>query len=123
LLRARGASVSGLPDRTLEVDFDLLGASLGTAVISGALSVLDPPLGVLTAVLAILAVAGWCHGRGRGPGRTARPPRRTDPLPLLALVVGGLLFVGFPFSVAPWGGFALGLSGVPLWFACRRGIA
>jgi hypothetical protein len=101
-------------------EFDVVGVSVGVAIVSGALSVFAASLGALTASLAVLALAGWCVLVGRAPPsiRPASIPRTGGALAAAGL--GWLLFVGETGPWHSWRGLALGLSLVPLWMDARR---
>jgi hypothetical protein len=101
-------------------EFDVVGVAVGTALVSGALSLVAPALSDLTGALAALAWAGWMSGAA---GRA---------LPLLRIVLGeargaivagaggALVFLFGPAGLAPFRALLLGLSLVPLWWVARR---
>lgn len=103
-----------------ELDFEAFGLAVGSAVISGALSLALPFLAALTGSLAALAVAGWiARQRHRGvPRSELRRARVVGAGALLVLAI--VLYVAPPVSLEPGRGLALGLGLVPLWIVERR---
>ncbi|MCI4372249.1 MAG: hypothetical protein L3K02_01175 [Thermoplasmata archaeon] len=105
---------------SFSAEFDVLGVSVGGAVVSGALSVLAPTLAALTGALAVLAVAGWLSLRSQSGG----PFRGTSVVrwggAWAAAGLGGAYFLEGAGALAPFRGLALGLSLVPLWAIARR---
>jgi len=116
----RGRPVSGPRDPSWSGEFDVVGVSVGAAVVSGALSVVAPSLGALTASLAALALAGWLALARRTPS----PPRHFGSvrgvLALVSLGFGAGLFLARTGGLEPYRGLVLGLSLVPLWSVARR---
>jgi len=110
-----GRSPSGFP-----VEFDVLGVSVGAAVVSGALSVVAPPLDALTGALTVLALAGWLVLLRRAPAPWRRTEIGRPALALAAVALGAVLFLGSPGVVPEYRGMVLGLSLVPLWAVGRR---
>jgi hypothetical protein len=112
--------VTNVADRAAVVELDVVGVGVGTALVSGALSVVAPSLAALTGTLAVLSLAGWGllsrqHPAGlRGTGAF----RSATALGLLGL--GAALFVDPPGPWSAFRGLALGLSLVPLWAVARR---
>jgi len=101
------------------VEFEAFGASVGSAVICGALSVLAPVLDSATAALAALAVAGWVS-RARQTGALARDRMGRSPVAALGSLGGaGVLFLVPPPALVPFRGLLLGVSLVPLFLAER----
>jgi hypothetical protein len=104
----------------LPIDYDAFGLAVGSAVISGALALLEPFLVALTGALAALALAGWMSWRRR---RSARWTELGHPRPAAALgvlLVGVLAFAVLPEPWAEFRGLALGLALVPLWLHERH---
>jgi hypothetical protein len=101
--------------------FEAFGTASGLAVVVGALSAVDPDLTILTATLAALAIAGWGAARGAAPG--GRPPLRSSRAVagLVALGLGGTLFLAPPPLLVRWRGLALGLGVVAFWLSARWG--
>lgn len=101
------------------LEFETFGASVGLAVVCGALSVVFPILLAPTATLAALALAGWLSRARRRSARTGNELARG---PVVALGVLGGAAVGFlvsPPVLAPFRGLILAGSLLPL-FAVER---
>jgi hypothetical protein len=101
------------------LDFEVVGAAAGCAVVAGGLSLVLPFLVALTGALAAIAVAGFA-AVVRAAGASARELRRPGPvLALAALGGGGALFLGAPPPLHAARGVLLGVALVPLAFAAR----
>jgi hypothetical protein len=99
--------------------FEVFGAAVGLAVITGALAVVAPSLSALTGVLAALAIAGWVtqqRREGQG-GMNPRRHRRWAALGVLAL--GAVVYFAPPVGGEPLRGLVLGAALVPLWVVER----
>jgi len=102
---------------------EAFGTASGLAVVVGALSVVVPGFGVLTATLVALALVGWASVHRRG----ARSLRRSGPASaayVVAFVVLGATTAAYldpPPALLPWRALLLGLGIVPLWSIERRG--
>jgi hypothetical protein len=100
--------------------FETFGTAVGFALVSGALSLVDPTLTVVPGTLAALAVAAWAVGRKRSGTRALPRPTLPSWGPVAVLAVAGTLYLD---PGAPWGpfrGLALGLGLVPLWWTERH---
>ncbi len=100
--------------------FDAFGTAVGLAVVSGALSLLVPTLGVLVGTLAALALAGWASIRYQNRSFRARAGGRARGAALGAVALTGILYLDPPGALAPVRGLLLGLGLVPLWVAERQ---
>jgi len=112
--------MTGRPRRLPVLEFEVVGIAVGTAVVSGALSLLVPYLASLTGALAALAVAGWAARRA------ARAPSGPPPflaagewLALGSVALGGVLFLRGPSPLPVFRGLLLGLALIPLWCVAR----
>ncbi len=104
----------------MAVEFDVVGVSVGGALVSGGLSVFAPNLAALTASLAVLAVAGWLVLL-RQARASLRPGRReSSGWAIAAVGVGFTLFLSGVGPLLTFRGLLLGLSLVPLWAVARR---
>jgi hypothetical protein len=101
-------------------EFDVVGMAVGTALVSGALSVAAPSLAALTGSLAALAWAGWIALVRRTTGSLRRAIWGRAGWAVAAGALGAGLFLLDPPVLAPARGVALGLSLVPLWAIARR---
>ena len=114
--------MTGPCSRAEELGFDAFGAACGLAVIAGALSLVAPGFGALTAALVALAVAGWASLHRRDPNQLRPPTRSTAAAVVPWALLGGAatLFFAPPVGFAPWRALVLGASVVPLWAAERQ---
>lgn len=106
--------------RTVPVEFEVFGTSIGVGLVAGALSVVDPFLVALAGTLAALALAGWAsmlHRHDVQRADLARPDR----LLALGLLVAGAVVYGVPIpGLTQYRGLLVALAVVPLWVAERR---
>jgi len=102
--------------------FDVFSTAVGLAIISGALSILQPFLELLTATLATLAVAAWTLSR-TGASPDGRPAvRRREFMLWVPAAVAALAYLAPGVPVGPFRGLFLAASLVPVWAAGRRGV-
>ncbi len=108
------------PPRRWVVEFDAFGVAAGCAVVSGALSVVEPFLDALTGTLSAIALAGWLsllRRRGEGLRDVAHPGTA---LGLGTFAAGAVAFLVAPASIAGLRGLLLGLTLIPLWLSERN---
>jgi ABC-type spermidine/putrescine transport system permease subunit I len=106
--------------RALPLELDVLGASVGVALVSGALSVVAPPLSALTGALSVLAVAGWLALTRPTRATFRRTFARAPSVAFVCLAIGAGVFLGASGADERYRGLILGLSLVPLWAVSRR---
>jgi len=115
------------PPAAGRLGFEAFGTAAGLALVTGALSVVAPFFTVLTGTLAALGVAGWTAVRRREGGvvRSLRAPGRA--VGVLALGVGGGLYLDTPTPLVPFRALLLGIGLAALWYGERglrmRGVA
>jgi hypothetical protein len=112
--------MSGARLRVAAIEFDALGVAAGSAVISGALSILDPFLTALAATLTALGFAAWVAALGRTPSAASSYRRRSGRIALAWLGGSVAFFVAAPSEAASIRGLMIGLSLVPLWLVDRH---
>ncbi|MGP8072015.1 MAG: hypothetical protein ACLPZM_02665 [Thermoplasmata archaeon] len=113
--------MTGSRIRSPVFEFEVVGVATGTALVSGALSLVAPYLASLTGALGALSVAGWVARRGTGArtgGQPSLDPREWMAIGCLAL--GGGAFLFGPPLIATVRGLVLALSLVPLWAVGRN---
>jgi hypothetical protein len=105
--------------RTWVREIDPFRTAVAFAVISGALALIIPWLGSLTAALAALAIASWVRQHP-----IPASPRVTDRAgAVVAVACGAVGTTAFLFLPSPWSiarALLLGLSLLPLWRLDRR---
>lgn len=111
-------SALGRIPRSLELD--TWGMSVGTALISGALSVELPFLVALTGTLAALAVASWAMIQNRAPPAERPTLRAPQAVGFGILALGAGLFLLPPPPLAPFRGLLLAAALLPLWWTEPR---
>jgi hypothetical protein len=97
--------------------FEAFGAASGLSIVVGALSVVAPYLTVLTATLALLAVAGWAVERRSSP--RAAPAHHRTGVGLGVLTVASALFLDASPALREVRGLVLGLGVAGFWAAVR----
>ncbi|MGA8275978.1 MAG: hypothetical protein WB789_02255 [Thermoplasmata archaeon] len=112
--------MTAVPGRALTAEFDVVGVSVGGALVSGALSVVAPSLVGLTGSLAVLALAGWLVLVRQAPGSPRRKWTGSSGWALASVALGAALFLGGVGLLLNFRGLVLGLSLVPLWGVARR---
>lgn len=100
--------------------FDIVGASVGGALVSGGLSLLAPSLGALIAPLAALALAGWLSLVHRSTVSVRHTVQGTSGWALVSLGIGAFCFLEFRGGFSAYRALALAVSLVPLWAVARR---
>ncbi len=104
------------------LDFEVVGVSVGAALVSGGLSLVGPYLASLTGALGALAFAGWVAARLGSDVRLKIPLDPAAWFALGALAMGALLFLAPPASLTRFRALALAAALVPLWMTSRRGV-
>lgn len=113
--------MTGLASPGPSLGFDAFGAAVGLSVVSGALAIVEPFLGVLTGTLAALALAAWVLARREGTAGRARFRSRTGWGAWVVLGGMGILYLDPPVPFAPFRSLGLALALVLLWTAERGG--
>ncbi|MCI4343638.1 MAG: hypothetical protein L3J92_05950 [Thermoplasmata archaeon] len=109
-----------LGDPRLPWDFDVVGVSVGAALVSGALAIVGPSLAALTGSLAALAWAGW-FSLARRTTATLRGAFGGDARwASLSVSAGAFFFLLAPPEADPFRALGLALSLMPLWILARR---
>jgi hypothetical protein len=101
-------------------EFDVVGVSIGAAVVSGALSVVAPSLVALTGSLAVLALAGWVVLVQQTLGSIRRRFTGRTVAALASAGMGAVLFLAGVGGLPAFRGIVLGVSLVPLWLVARQ---
>ncbi|MCI4365365.1 MAG: hypothetical protein L3K10_04805 [Thermoplasmata archaeon] len=101
-------------------EFDVVGVSVGGALVSGALSLVGPYLAGLTGALAALTLAGWAALLHQAPSRRTHRLPTPEVTALVSVVLGAGIFLGGPNGVAPFRGLVLAVSLIPVWMVARR---
>lgn len=99
--------------------FDVVGVSVGVALVSGALSLVVPALAALTESLAVLALAGWLLLARAASGSLRRMFAGPSAWALASVGAGMGLFLLGGGVLAPFKGVLGALSLVPLWAVTR----
>jgi hypothetical protein len=113
-------AVTGGHAPTLDPEFDVVGVSVGAALVSGALSVMAPTLVALTGTLAVLAIAGWIVLVRQAPGPLRRRWSGRLTWAVLSVGLGSMLFLDARGTLLHVRGLVLALSLLPLWVVARR---
>jgi CHASE2 domain-containing sensor protein len=100
--------------------FDVVGVSVGAALVSGALSLAAPDLAALTESLAALALAGWFLLARAASGSLRRMFAGPSAVALASVGAGMGLFLLGGGILAPFKGLVEALLLVPLWAVARR---
>jgi hypothetical protein len=100
---------------------EVVGVTVGGALVSGALSLLGPYLASLTGALAAIAFAGWVAERAGAVGRPRPRLGRSGWFALGGLGVGAWVFLVPPPGVATFRALLLAIALVPLWRSAARG--
>jgi hypothetical protein len=118
----RRAYVIGTDRPGHDLGREAFGTASGLAIVVGALAVVSPPFGTLTATLVVLALAGWASAHRRAYGGLASVARSpgTFGAAFAALAAASIVFAAAPTAFVPWRALLLGLAVVPLWGAERR---
>jgi hypothetical protein len=102
------------------MEFDVVGVSVGGALVSGALAIFGPVLGGLTVSLAALAWAGRSASLRAEGGPLRSAVRNFGGGALLATALGLAIYGLAPPVLVRIRGLALAISLLPLWWAARR---
>jgi hypothetical protein len=105
--------------RSPSLGFDASSSATGLGLITGALSIVEPFLAVLTATLTSIAVAAWVLGRPRGANGRRRWAEARTLGAIGAVAIGGAIYLDPPALILPFRALLLSLLLLPLYWDAR----